>query len=156
MPRPLQEAKATLRSSTETLTHQLHRTPTDGELAEHCGLPRRLVTEALAADDNFAPVSLDAPTSHDGDETFSIADVMGEPDRRIDNLVNFEALRPLVAQLPDRDRHVLQMRYYQEKTQAQIGAELGCSQMQVSRLLARIHKQLRTALLDDAPADLMA
>jgi RNA polymerase sigma-B factor len=152
MPRRLQEAKATLRTVTETLTHELHRTPTDAELAKHSGLPETLVTEAMAAEDNFSPVSLDAPSGHDGDETFTVADTVGESDPRIEFLLDCAALRPLLARLPERERRVLHLRYYLEKTQAQIGHELGCSQMQVSRILSRIHDRLRPALLGELPA----
>jgi RNA polymerase sigma-B factor len=152
MPRRLQEAKATLRTSSEALTHELHRAPTNAELAKHTGLPATLVAEALAADDNFAPVSLDAPTGHDGDETYTVADTVGETDPRIEFLLNCDALHPLLAALPERERRVLHLRYYLEKTQAQIGEELGCSQMQVSRILSKIHDRLRPALLGELPA----
>ena len=60
---------------------------------------------------------------------------------------NVTALKPLVEELDERDRRILQMRYGQEMTQSQIGAELGVSQMHVSRLLTRITTQLRKGLL---------
>jgi RNA polymerase sigma-B factor len=152
LPRRLQEARACLREAGEVLTHQLGRAPSTAELARHTGLPDELVAEALAADDNFTTASLDAAVGHDGDETFTLADTIGDDDPAVDLLVNCTALSPLVADLDERDRRVLHLRFYQDKTQSQIGAELGCSQMQVSRMLSRILGRLRTGLLADEPA----
>lgn len=152
MPRRIQENKAAIRVAAETLTHDLHRVPNDAELAEYLGLPEPLVREAAAAQDTFAPVSLDAPAGNDGEETFTIADTVGFPDTRLDFLVDCDALKPLVEELSDRDRLILHLRYYQERTQSQIGQELGCSQMQISRVLAGIHDRLRAGLTDDAAA----
>lgn len=59
----------------------------------------------------------------------------------------FHTLAPLLAELDERDRRILQMRFGEEKTQAEIGAELGISQMQVSRLLSRTLARLRSGML---------
>lgn len=59
---------------------------------------------------------------------------------------NLHALAPLLEKLDDRERRIVQMRFGQEMTQSQIGAELGVSQMHVSRLLARIVQQLRAGM----------
>lgn len=149
LPRRLQEAKAVLRKSTEELTHKLNRAPTMTELAEHCGLPESLVIEAEAADDNFTTASLDAPVGHDGDESFSLADMLGSRDPVMDLLLDCNALRPLLAELDDRDRRLLELRFYHDCTQVEIGRQLGCSQMHVSRLLNRVLTQLRAGLLDE-------
>lgn len=149
LPRRLQEAKATLRHSTEELTHKLNRAPTTQELAEHCGLLESLVSEAMAADDNFTTASLDAPVGHDGDESFSLADIVGVKDATMDLLVDCAALRPLLDDLDDRDRRLLELRFYQDRTQIEIGRELGCSQMHVSRLLNRILRKLRAGLREE-------
>jgi RNA polymerase sigma-B factor len=149
LPRPLQEAKATLRESTEVLTHRLARAPTIAELAEHSCLSVDLVREALAADDNFAPASLDAPAGAHDDESFTIADTIGDHDPRIELVIDCDSLRPLLAGLTERERHILHMRFYQNLTQAQIGRELGLSQMHISRTLSRtlnsLHRRLHRA-----------
>ncbi len=62
---------------------------------------------------------------------------------------NLHALAPLLAQLDDRERRILQMRFGQEMTQADIGEELGISQMHVSRLLNRTLGKLRAGMLTD-------
>jgi RNA polymerase sigma-B factor len=143
LPRRLQETKAVLRDATETLTHELGRSPTVDELAERLAVSPDLVLEALTADDAFAPTSLDAAVGSDGDDTYTIADTMGEEDKSIDLMVDRETVRPLIAALPQREQRILHLRFFADKTQAEIGQELGISQMHVSRLLSRTLASLR-------------
>jgi RNA polymerase sigma-B factor len=150
LPRRLQEAKASIREASEVLTHRLGREPSNAELAAHAGLTEDLVAEARAADDTFTTASLDAPLGNsDGEESFTVADTIGTDDDRIGLLVECEALRGLIAELPERERRILHLRFYEEQTQAQIGSELGISQMHVSRLLARTLDRLRSAVLEE-------
>ncbi|MGQ0629654.1 MAG: SigB/SigF/SigG family RNA polymerase sigma factor [Sporichthyaceae bacterium] len=146
LPRRLQETKAAIRESSEALVHELGRQPRIEEIAAHAGLDAALVGEALAADDTFAPVSLDAPMGSDGDESFTVCDTLGEDDSRLELIVNCDAVRPLIAGLPEREKRMLLMRFYEDKTQSEIGAELGISQMHVSRLLSRTLDNLREQL----------
>ncbi|MGQ0625571.1 MAG: SigB/SigF/SigG family RNA polymerase sigma factor [Sporichthyaceae bacterium] len=146
LPRRLQETKAAIRASSEVLVHELGRQPRVEEIAAHADLPVELVSEAIAADDTFAPLSLDAPMGSDGDESFTICDTLGENDSRLELIVNCDAVRPLIAELPDREKRMLLMRFYEDKTQSEIGAELGISQMHVSRLLSRTLDNLRGQL----------
>ncbi len=60
---------------------------------------------------------------------------------------NRESVKPLLAALPERERRILTMRFFNEMTQSQIAAELGISQMHVSRLLAQTLQKLRTQLV---------
>lgn len=64
-------------------------------------------------------------------------------------LDDFRALAPLLDELDDRERRILQLRFGQDMTQTQIGAELGLSQMHVSRLLTKVLAELRTGMLTD-------
>lgn len=146
LPRRLQETKAVLRDATETLTHDLGRSPTVAELAEHLAVDAELVLEAMTADDAFAPTSLDAAVGSDGDDTFTIADTLGEEDKRLDLLVDCETMRPLIAALPPREQKILELRFFADKTQAEIGKELGISQMHISRLLSRTLALLRSQM----------
>jgi RNA polymerase sigma-B factor len=75
-----------------------------------------------------------------------VADIVGEVDERIDYVTDREAIRPLLAALCDRDRDVLQMRFFDSMTQSQIAEKIGTSQMQVSRILTRILADMRKAL----------
>lgn len=149
LPRRLQETKAVLRDASETLTHELGRAPTVVEIAERLAVSPDLVLEAMTADDAFAPASLDAAVGSDGDDTFTIADMLGTEDRSIDVMVDCETVRPLIAALPVREQRILQLRFFADKTQAEIGKELGISQMHVSRLLSRTLASLRQQMQAD-------
>lgn len=148
LPRNLQELKAKLGDATQVLTHELNRAPTVAELAAHLGVDAEIVLEAMTADDTFAPLSLDAPTSADDDSSTLGAEI-GYRDDRFDTLVDCESLRPLIAALPERERRILSMRFFEDRTQSDIGRELGLSQMHISRLLARTLTDLRRQLLSE-------
>ncbi|MGQ0845709.1 MAG: SigB/SigF/SigG family RNA polymerase sigma factor [Sporichthyaceae bacterium] len=149
MPRRIQETKAVLREATEKLTHQLGRGPTVAELATHLAVDEELVLEAITADDVFRPSSLDAPAGGDDSDDWTLADSLGCTDEQPELTVDCMALRPFLDALPPRSRAILQMRFYDEMTQSQIGAALGISQMHVSRLLAQILAGLRTQMVED-------
>ena len=149
LPRRLQETKAVLRDASESLTHELGRAPTVHELAERLAVGPELVLEAMTADDAFAPTSLDAAIGSDGDDTFTIADTLRDDDNSIELMVDCETVRPLIAALPPREQRILHLRFFADKTQAQIGKELGISQMHVSRLLSRTLAGLRQQMQAD-------
>jgi RNA polymerase sigma-B factor len=149
LPRRLQETKAVLREATESLTHELGRAPTVAELAERLAVSPELVLEAMTADDAFAPSSLDASMGSDGEDTFTIADILGAEDNSIDLMVDRESVRPLIAALPPREQRILHLRFFADKTQAEIGQDLGISQMHVSRLLSRTLASLRQQMQAD-------
>ena len=149
LPRHLQEIKAKLGDATQVLTHRLNRAPTVAELAAELAVDPETVLEAMTADDTFAPLSLDAPTTAD-DGSSTLGAEIGYCDNRFDTLVDCEALRPLIAALPDRERRIISMRFFDDMTQSDIGRELGLSQMHISRLLARTLVELRRQLLSEA------
>ena len=76
----------------------------------------------------------------------TIADVLCDDDDWNDMSDAKVSLAPAVRKLSERDRRILYLRFFEDKTQAEIGAELGVSQMQVSRLLVRVLGQLRQAI----------
>lgn len=149
LPRRIQETKAVIREATDDLMHELHRSPTVDELAARLAVDPELVLEALTADDAFSPTSLDAPVSLEGDGGYSVTETLGEVDPRFDLFVDCETVGPLIAKLPERDQLILKMRFFDDLTQAQIGNELGISQMHVSRLLSRTLVRLREEMLRD-------
>ncbi|MGQ0843857.1 MAG: SigB/SigF/SigG family RNA polymerase sigma factor [Sporichthyaceae bacterium] len=146
LPRRLQETKAVLREATEKLTHELGRTPTVPELAARLAVDEELVLEAITADDAFSPRSLDAPVGSDEQDSWTLAETLGESDDRLDLTTDCMTLRPLIEALAPRERTILQLRFYEDMTQAQIGEKLGISQMHVSRLLSRTLASLRTQI----------
>jgi RNA polymerase sigma-B factor len=149
LPRRLQEVKAKLREATDDLTQQFGRNPTVTELAARLAVDEELVLEALTADDAWSLASLDAPIGGDDDGSWTVADTMGEPDARLETLVDAAALRPLLAALPAREQQILQLRFFADMTQAQIGAELGLSQMHISRIISKVLVQLREQINAD-------
>ena len=148
-PRRTQELHAAIAIAEPVLVQQLHRAPTDNELAEEIGAEPEEVTAAQSAADAgcFAPLSLDAPAAQGA--TGAVHELLGGPDSDYDRVERLMLLQPLIAQLKDRERRILELRFEQEWSQERIGAELGVSQMQISRLLREILDKLRTALIEE-------
>ncbi|WP_414079947.1 SigB/SigF/SigG family RNA polymerase sigma factor [Streptomyces sp. KN37] len=148
VPRRLQEARIELSKATEELRTRLGRTPTTSELAELMQLDPAEVSEAQKASNGYASVSLDAALSgNDGDTESALTDFIGVDDDRFDLVDDFHALAPLIAELDDRERRIIHLRFVEEQTQTQIGEVLGCSQMHVSRLITKIVAKLRAGLV---------
>jgi RNA polymerase sigma-B factor len=145
VPRRMQELTGALRKATETLTQDLGHPPTLAELARELHEDPAQITEALRATEAYTTASLDHPVHTDGENT-TLADFLGREEPRFDATVNREALKPLLAKLADRDKKLLTLRFFEGMTQAEIGEQLFISQMQVSRLLARILDELRAGL----------
>jgi RNA polymerase sigma-B factor len=153
VPRRLQEARVELAKATDELRSRLGRTPTTRELAELMSLSEEEVIEARKAANGYQSSSLDAAltTESDGAE-MPLAERLGEEDPSMELVEDLSSLAPLIAELDERDRRIIHMRYVEELTQAQIAARLGVSQMHVSRLISRIIKRLRTGLLEPGVA----
>ena len=90
----------------------------------------------------FQASSLDAPLA-DGAEDASLSDLLGADDPALERTVDMESVKAHWGELPGREQRMLMMRFYGNMTQAQIGAQLGISQMHVSRLLTRALDYLR-------------
>jgi RNA polymerase sigma-B factor len=141
VPRPIQELAVRITRVMGTLTQELARAPTVREIADHVGASEEHVLEALDASRAYTADSLDAPTGED--DRFSAADTLAVHDDRIESLDSWESVAPLLRELPERERTILYMRFFEEKTQTEIAQELGISQMHVSRILARTLTGLR-------------
>ena len=115
---------------------------------------RNQVIEARKASNGYTSSSLDAALSSDaGAEGETVlADVIGSEDPGLELVDDLSSLAPLIAELDERERKIIHMRYVEERTQAEIGEELGISQMHVSRLISRMLRRLRAGLLDPAVA----
>ncbi|MFG2862263.1 RNA polymerase sigma factor SigF [Streptomyces sioyaensis] len=148
VPRRLQEARVELAKATEELSCRLGRAPKVGELATLMNLTEEEIIEARMASNGYNTTSLDAAIHGDHDDgEAALADFIGEEDPAMELVENFHALAPLIADLDERDRHILHLRFVEELTQSQIGEHLGVSQMHVSRLLARTLARLRQGML---------
>ncbi len=146
-PRRIQELQAKIRSAEAELVQQLHRSPTVNELAAALDADVDDVLEATAVDSCFNPLSLDAPT---GDGTQTLGTTIKDLNEEFTDSEARLLLGPAVRKLGSRDRIVIDLRFFQGLTQQEIGAQLGVSQMQVSRILTRVLGQLRGDLFEAA------
>ena len=152
VPRRLQELKLSLTKAIGDLAQREGRAPTVSELAAHLQMSEEEVLEGLESANAYSTVSLDAPDSGDEDAP-AVADSLGMVDDALEGVEYRESLKPLLERLPPREKKILLLRFFGNMTQSQIAAELGISQMHVSRLLARTLAQLREGLtIDDLPA----
>jgi RNA polymerase sigma-B factor len=140
--RSAQELRLEIRDASAELTQQLARAPRDSELARHLNVTEAEVREAQRADQVFQATSLDAPLDDDG-QSASLGDLIGAEDPAIEQAVDMESVWTHWRELPGREQRLLMMRFYGNMTQAQIGEQLGISQMHVSRLLAGALSYLR-------------
>ncbi|MEU9230385.1 RNA polymerase sigma factor SigF [Streptomyces massasporeus] len=147
VPRRLQEARVQLARATEELRSRLGRTPTVKELSQLMCLSEEEVNEARLASNGYNSSSLDAAISSSEDGETALADFIGTEDAALELVEDFHALAPLIAELDERDRRIIHLRFVEERTQAQIGEHLGVSQMHVSRLLNRTLTRLREGML---------
>ncbi|MEU0599923.1 SigB/SigF/SigG family RNA polymerase sigma factor [Streptomyces sp. NPDC006393] len=145
VPRRLQELHLDLTKATARLEQTQGRPPTVADLAEELDRDHDEIIEGLVAANGFAAASLDFPNDGESaDDT--LADHIGYADPRLEKVEDLQALKPLLAALPERERKILTLRYAAEMTQSAIGEELGISQMQVCRILHRILNRLRRQL----------
>jgi RNA polymerase sigma-B factor len=150
VPRRLQEARVELARATEELGSRLGRRPTTKELAELMNLPEQEVVDAMVAANGYTSASLDAAVSGAEEGENVLADFIGTDDTGMELVEDLHSLAPLLAQLDERDRRIIHMRFVEELTQAQIGERLGISQMHVSRLLNRLLTRLRQGMLTES------
>ena len=146
VPRRLKELHLQLGAATAELSQRLGRAPTPTELAELLDMDRAEVVEGLVAGSSYNTLSIDSGGGSGNEDAPAIADTLGDVDATLDQIENREALRPLLDSLPDRERAVVVLRFFESLTQTQIAERIGVSQMHVSRLLARALTRLRDQL----------
>jgi RNA polymerase sigma-B factor len=143
-PRRVQELQSRVADVQVDLAGRLGRSPTAGELAAELEEDRSDVEEALGAEGCFVPASLDRPVSENS--STCVGDLLEGPDGGHSSAEARIALAPAVRRLGERDRRILQLRFFEDRTQREIGEDIGVTQMQVSRLLSRIFDDLREHL----------
>lgn len=135
VPRRLKELSVRLSRVLDDLTTELGRSPTVPELAKAAGVDEEDVIDALDSAQAYSTRSLHAPFDDDGDD--SLADRLGVEERGYDDVEDGSLVSAGLAALDERERRIVELRFFDEMTQSQIAAELGISQMHVSRLLRR-------------------
>ncbi|MGX1475870.1 UNVERIFIED_CONTAM: RNA polymerase sigma-B factor [Streptomyces canus] len=148
VPRRLHELWVQVNGATEDLTTAFGRTPTTSEIAERLRITEDEVLSCIEAGRSYHATSLEA--AQEGDGLPGLLDRLGYEDPALDGVEHRDLVRHLLVQLPEREQRILLLRYYSNLTQSQISAELGVSQMHVSRLLARSFQRLRSANRIDA------
>ncbi|MGW2743970.1 SigB/SigF/SigG family RNA polymerase sigma factor [Streptomyces sp. NPDC001450] len=147
VPRRVQELRNRVRLARRELTqHPGAPEPTAADIAAHTGLTEGQVTEGLEALESFSTLSLDAELST-GDDGHSLADTLGATDSSYEVVVDREAAKEGLRQLPERERAILYMRFFEDMTQSRIADRLGISQMHVSRLISRSCARVRAVAL---------
>jgi RNA polymerase sigma-B factor len=143
--RRVQELYLELGHATSTLAQQLGRSPTVAELAAAIGASEEAVIEAIEAGQGYRASSIDATD----DEDHPLSARLGSPDAQYDTVEERVLLAPALATLPMRERAILRMRFMDGLTQSEIAAQIGVSQMHVSRLLSASLEQLRQRIGDE-------
>jgi RNA polymerase sigma-B factor len=142
-PRELQERALRVDLLVDELSARLDRSPSVDELAEEMGVCHEFVLEALHASRCRRAVSLAARTGPEGEE--ELVDRLVDEDEGFAHVEHRAVIDGVVGVLTDRERDVVQLRFNEDLTQAEIAARVGVSQMQVSRILRRALVKLRGA-----------
>ena len=145
VPRPRKELALRLCQAAEELHQRLGRSPTSSELAEHLELGEEEVLEGLAAAGSRLEVSLDQPVGDERDGR--LGDLVAAPGAR-EEPEDLLSLPGMVAKLPELEREVIVLRFFQDLDQYEIAARVGFSQMHVSRLQRRALARMRTQLIE--------
>jgi RNA polymerase sigma-B factor len=143
VPRRMQEIALLVNRALPELAQTLGRSPSFAEIAGEIGESEADVIEAVDAAQAFSTTSLDAGVD---DDAQAPSESMGEIDDRFDIATGWADVAPAIRQLPERERRILYLRFFENKTQSEIAAEVGISQMHVSRILTQTLSSLRSAL----------
>jgi RNA polymerase sigma-B factor len=146
VPRRLQELRMQIGTTTSELTQVLGRSPTPRELAEAIGCTIEDIVEGIESSNAYSTLSLDAADDSGEEGGVSMLDLMGLDDEELEQVEIRESIKPLLEALPSREKRILLLRFFKNKTQSEIADEIGVSQMHVSRLLGRTLEELRTTL----------
>ncbi|MBY8860420.1 SigB/SigF/SigG family RNA polymerase sigma factor [Nocardia sp. CA2R105] len=149
VPRPTKELQAAIGPATERLAHRLHRMPNASELAAELDVDRIEVTQALLAANAYNADTIDSSPDDTGREPTAahMAKALGGEDTGYQLTEDALAIAPLLRELPSREREVLHLRFFENRTQTQIAEQIGVSQMQVSRILSATLTTLRNRAL---------
>jgi RNA polymerase sigma-B factor len=150
VPRDLQELALRVDRTITALSVGTRRSPSVSEIAEAVGATEEQVLDAMEAAGAYRAGSLDAPRGSQGEEgSESLADTLGGEESGFDRAEERATLEPLLTRVSERERVVLELRFVQDLTQAEIGERIGVSQMQVSRLIRQALTRLRAGIDED-------
>ena len=148
VPRGLQELNVQLSKLVEQLTVQLGRSPTIPELAKAAGVEEEQVLEALESGRAYTSLSLSVGGGGDDDDLDPL-ESLGTEEHQYEVSEDRAVLAPGFKALDDRERKILQLRFFDGLTQSQIAQQVGISQMHVSRLIRRSLEKIRETIAED-------
>ncbi len=149
VPRGLQELSVQLSKLVEQLTVQLSRSPTIAEIAKEAGVEEELVLEAIESGRAYSSVSLSAGAIGDEDGDLDPLETIGTVEHQYEISEDRAMLEPGFRVLDERERRILHLRFFEGLTQSQIAAQIGISQMHVSRLIRRALEKIREEIDED-------
>jgi RNA polymerase sigma-B factor len=154
--RRIQELQTTVLRVRDSLRESTGRSPSEAEIATELDVPEADVAEALQAEGCFTPLSLDMRVSAGDPGAMTLGEVLPSVDGDLSAAEARSMLAPALAKLTERERVIVRLRFVEDRTQSEIGTEIGVTQMQVSRLLSAILRKLREGLTAgdaDQPVD---
>src|SRR5581483_1996124 len=152
VPRGLQELNVQLSRLVESLTVQLGRSPTIPELAKAAGVEEEAVLEALESGRAYSSLSLSTGGGGDGEDDLDPMESIGTEEHQFEVSEDRAVLAPGFRVLDERERKILQLRFFDGLTQSQIAQQVGISQMHVSRLIRRSLEKIREQIAAEEPS----
>ena len=149
VPRGLQELNVQLSKLMEQLTVEHSRSPTIPELAKAAGVEEEAVLEALESGRAYSSLSLSSGGGFDEDGDLDPLESIGTEEHQYQVSEDRAVLAPGFRKLDERERHILHLRFFEGLTQSQIAAQVGISQMHVSRLIRRSLEKIRDEIAGD-------
>ena len=128
----------------ETYMKQYLKEPSITEIAQEIGIEKEMIVYALDAIQN--PVSLFEPVYTEGGDTLYVMDQISDTKNKEDRWIEDLSLREAMKRLSKREKHIIELRFYEGKTQMEVAQEIGISQAQVSRLEKNALKSMRNYL----------
>jgi RNA polymerase sigma-B factor len=154
VPRSAKELHLLVRRASDELSHELSRSPTVDEIAEHLQVDRDEVLRGLAASAAYNVGTLDVGPSDEGSDTaVDRVRALATDDVGFEHSENRQVVAELLERLPEREREIVRLRFYERMSQSEIGEAVGVSQMHVSRLLRRSFEQMREWMDESGPID---
>jgi RNA polymerase sigma-B factor len=150
VPRGLQELNVKVSKLIEQLTVQLGRSPTIPELAKAAGVEEEQVLEAIESGRAYTSVSLSSGGGSDEDGELDPLESLGTIEHEYEVSEDRALLAPGFKVLDERERKILHLRFFSGLTQSQIAAEIGISQMHVSRLIRRSLEKMRDEIAEES------
>jgi RNA polymerase sigma-B factor len=156
VPRRMKELSVRLTRAIESRTAELGRAPTIAELAEATGAEEDDVVEALQTSEAYSTRSLSQPLGHEGSDDETMQDLLGVQDAGYEEVEDNVLVEAGLSALDERERRIVELRFFEGLTQSEIAARVGISQMHVSRLLRRALHTMRGRLEETMGEDLVS